>query len=108
MSRPILFILLTLLLTIEVQGAARLLNYENRVVRAAEQIERIKTDIEYSDEGVACIRRLLPTSEKIEFDGGEVAVDNSWLPTALDSYTAENDPQQRNAKLNEISGRLRA
>jgi Domain of unknown function (DUF4129) len=108
MSRPTQFILFTLLLAVEAQGAARLLNYENRVVRAAEQIERIKTDIEYSEEGVTYIRRLLPTSEKIEFDGGEVAVDNGWLYTSLDSYTAENDPQQRIAKLNEISGRLRA
>jgi len=107
-SKPILVLLLGLLLTSDVIGAARLLNYENRVVRAAEQIERIKTDSDYGQEGVSYIKRLLPRSERIEFEGREVSVDNTWLYVLLDSYTAEKDPQQRVAKLNETAGRLRA
>jgi hypothetical protein len=108
MSKLIPITLLTLLLATQARGASRLLNYENRVVRAAEQIERIKTDRDYAEEGISYIKRLLPRSEPIEFDGSEVAVDNTWLYALLDSYTAEKDPQQRVAKLNEAGGRLRA
>lgn len=99
---------LTILLAAEAQSAASLLNYENRVVRAAEQIERIRADRDYADEGIIYIKRLLPRSELIEFGGAQVAVDNSWIYAVLDSYPAEKDPQQRVAKLNEASGRLRA
>src|SRR5262245_20008016 len=74
---------------------AKLLNYENRVVRAAEQIERIKADREYAEEGISYIKRLLPRSEPIEFDGRQVSVDNKWLHDSLDTCAAEKDPQQR-------------
>ena len=108
MSKLTLTLLLTLSLATQVIAAARILNYENRIVRAAEQIERIKTDKDYAEEGILYIKRLLPRSEHVEFDGTEVAVDNTWLYGVLDSYLAEKDPQQRVAKLNEASGRLRA
>jgi hypothetical protein len=101
-------LLLILLTAVEVSAAARLLNYEIRVVRAAEQIERIKTDKDYSEEGVSYIKRLLPRTEPIEVEGREVSVDNTWLYVLLDSSLAEKDPQQRIAKLNEVVGRLRA
>jgi hypothetical protein len=108
MRKPLPILICTFLLAAEVGAASRLLNYENRVVRAAEQIERIKADREYSEEGVTYIRRLLPRTEKIEFEGREVSVDNNWLYEMLDSYDSEKDPQQRLAKLNDISGRLRS
>lgn len=108
MSKLTLTSLLTLLLAAEATAAATLLNYENRVVRAAEQIERIKTDKDYADEGITYIKRLIPRSEQMEFEGREVTVDNAWLYAVLDSYVGEKDPQQRVAKLNEASGRLRA
>ena len=108
MSKLISTTLLTFFIAIEAAGAARLLNYENRVVRAVEQIERIKSDKDYGEEGVSYIKRLLPKSEQIEFERREVTVDNSWLYVLLDSYSAETDPQRRNAVLNEVTGRLRA
>jgi uncharacterized protein DUF4129 len=108
MSRLALTLLLALLLGAECSAAATLLNYEHRVVRAAEQIERIKADREYSEEGTNYIRRLLPRSEQIEFEDGETLVDNTWLYVLLDAYAAEQDPQQRTARLNEAAGRLRA
>ncbi len=108
MSRLTLTLILTLLLAAEGSAAATLLNYEHRVLRAVEQIERIKTDKEYSEEGVSDIKRLLPRSEQIEFEGRETPVDNTWLYVLLDSYAAEKDPQQRTARLNEAVGRLRA
>lgn len=108
MSRLTLTLLLTLILAAEASAAATLLNYEHRVVRAAEQIERIKADKDYGEEGISYIKRLLPRSEQIEFEGRETPVDNTWLYVLLDSYAAEKDPQQRTARLNEAVGRLRA
>jgi hypothetical protein len=89
-------------------SASRLLNYENRVVRAAEQVERIKTDREYREEGINAIKKLLPKSESVEFDGKAVLVDNTWLYQLIDQYVAEEEGSPKNAKLTEIAGRLRA
>src|SRR5882762_218183 len=108
MIKTVQISLLILLVSIEALAAGKLLFYENRVVRAAEQIERIKTDRDYGEEAVGYIKRLLPRTEQVEFEGREVSVDNTWLNISLDSYTAESDPQQRIAKLNEIAGRLKA
>jgi len=108
MSKLTTTLALVLFLAVEAAAASRLLNYESRVVRAAEQIERIKADRDYGEEGIDYIKRLLPRTEKIEFEGQEVSVDNNWLYTLLDSYAAEKDPQQRVARLNEAVGRLRS
>lgn len=108
MIKPGVIFFLILLTAVEVSAAASLLNYEHRVVRAAEQIERIKADKDYSEEGVSYIKHLLPRADPIEVEGREVSVDNAWLYALLDSYAAESDPQQRIAKLNEVAGRLRA
>src|SRR5215813_13599953 len=97
-----------LLLSAASLGASRLLNYENRVVRATEQIERVKKDSDYGDEGVSYVRRLLPKSEQVEFEDRIVVVDNAWLHQLLDSYENESDRQQQLAKLNEAAGRLKA
>jgi hypothetical protein len=70
-------------------------------------VARIKTDREYSEEGVTYIRKLLPPSEQVEVEGGVVAVDNTWLHEALDGYEKETDSQKRLAKLNEVEGWLR-
>jgi hypothetical protein len=88
-------------------GAARLLNYENRVVRAAEQVARIKADREYGEEGVSYIKKLLPKTEQIEVEGRVVTVDNTWLHERLADYEKETDAQRRLAKLNETEGWLR-
>ncbi len=108
MSKLLITLPLMLLLVVEAGAAARLLNYENRVVRAAELIKRIKTDREYSDDGIGDIKGMLHRSEPIEYEGREILVDNAWLYVLLDSYAAEKDPQQRFAKLDEAVGRLRA
>lgn len=89
-------------------AASRLLNYENRVVHAVEQVERIKVDREYREEGIATIKRSLPKSEAVEFDGGTISVDNTWLYELIDAYEAEAEGPPKTAKLTEIAGRLRA
>ncbi|HSO74346.1 MAG TPA: DUF4129 domain-containing protein [Blastocatellia bacterium] len=88
-------------------GASRLLDYEGRVVRAAEQVARIRTDPDHSQEGVSSIKKLLPRSEQIEVEGGTVSVDNGWLHEALDAYEKETDAGKRLAKLNETEASLR-
>ena len=100
--------LLILFVASESLAAATLLNYEHRVVRAAEQIERIKSDKEYQEEGITYIKRLLPRTEEVEVEGKSIQVDNSWIYVLLDSYAAEKDAQNRTALLNEAVGRLRA
>ena len=107
MSKLTLTLILSLCLGAEVLAAATLLNYEQRVVRAAEQIERIKADQDYDEEGINYIKRLLPRTEQIAFDGRRITVDNTWLYELLDSYKAQSDSQQRTALLNEAGGRLR-
>ena len=107
MKRPLLISMLLLLLA-QAAVAASLRNYENRITRAAEQIERIKADPEYGEPGLETIRELLPRSEKIEHEGKTISVDNTWLYVSLDAYNTEKDTQEKLAKLNEIGGRLRA
>ncbi|MFY9608625.1 MAG: DUF4129 domain-containing protein [Blastocatellia bacterium] len=98
---------ITLALSSVASAASPLLDYESRVVRAAEQVARIRTDQDYSEEGVSYIKKLLPVSERIEVEDGVVAVDNAWLHEALDAYEKETDAQKRLAKLHETEGWLR-
>jgi hypothetical protein len=53
-------------------------------------------------------RTLLPPKERVEWAGGRVEVDNSWLHTALDEYAQSDDDEKRAASLRLISERLRA
>lgn len=98
----------TLLLAKAAQAQSSLLNYEHRVVRAAEQIARIRADSDYAEEGLPYIKRLVPKTEDVQTPEGLLKVDNTWLWTILDSYSKETDRQQRLARLNEAEGRLKA
>ena len=112
MKRRLLLTLLLILLSFaSASGATKLREYENRVKRAIEQVERIKADrIEYEDQGLEAIRTLLPESAEIEIEGSAKPfhADNTWLHSKLDSYEDEDDPQQKLAKLNEVGGWLSA
>jgi hypothetical protein len=88
--------------------ATTALAYGQRIIRATEQIERIKTDEGYGEEGVGYIKQLLPINEEVETGSGTISVDNSWLHRLLDEYKSQKDKQQRVAKLDEAAGRLRA
>jgi hypothetical protein len=89
-------------------SAATLLNYEQRVKRATEQVERIKKDRSYAEEGIASLKVLLPKYEQVDYDGQTITVDNTWLHALLDSYERGADSAVRSAKLNEAEGKLRA
>ncbi len=108
MTGPIAITWFLLVIVAKASGASDVLNYENRVFRAGEQVERIKTDKEYSVEGIDTIKHLLPRSEDIRMNDQVVEVNNTWLYVMLDSYTAESDPQQKKAKLDEVAERLEA
>jgi len=108
MSRITLTLVVTLLVAVEASAAASLLNYEHRVVRAAELIGRVKADKDYGEEGISDIKGLLPRSEIVLYEGEETRVDNTWLYVLLDSYASEKDTSMRAARLNEALGRLRA
>jgi len=100
--------LILLLLGVTAAAQTSALNYEHRVVRATEQIERIKTDSEYAEEGIPYIKRLLPRTEAVQTQTGRVEVDNAWLWTLLESYEKETDKQLRLSILNEAAGRLKS
>lgn len=108
MKKRFVLSMLALILLAVAARADTLRHYENRVTRAREQIERIKTDAAYSEQGVETIKELLPRTEPIEREGKALTVENTWLYVALDAYMAEANPPSKIAKLNEIEGRLRA
>lgn len=89
-------------------AAANLLDYEKRVARATEQIERIMTDEVYSEEGLSYVKKLLPVSEQVESKGKIVEVDNRWLHEKLDAASAQNARESRATILNEIYGSLKS
>src|SRR5262250_2790838 len=76
-------------------------HYEARVKRAAEEVNRIKRDSDYDQEGLDAIRRLVLRYEQVEAGGDTVTVDNTWLYVLLDSYAAQKSAQERLAILNE-------
>ncbi|MBO0724290.1 MAG: DUF4129 domain-containing protein [Blastocatellia bacterium] len=54
------------------------------------------------------VKRLLPASEEVEFNGAITRVDNAWLHEAMNNVvkTAESDIRRRIGMLSEISARL--
>src|SRR5262245_23608593 len=87
-------------------GASRLLDYEKRVARAAEQIERIRTDAAYTEEGIDYIKTLVPRSEQVEIKGREVSTNNTWLHTKLDLYASLTEAEEKQKALDEAAGYL--
>lgn len=103
---PIIFLIL--LATSEATAAATLLDYEKRVARAAEQLERIRTDEDYSEEGLSYVKKLLPANEQVTSNDKVTEVDNRWLHVELNKLASEPDKKRREAMLNQIHGSLEA
>jgi hypothetical protein len=108
MKRIYPIILLMLLATTEATAATSLLDYEKRVARAAEQLERIRTDEDYSEEGLSYVKKLLPATEQVTSNEKVTEVNNRWLHEKLDKIAAEPDKKRREAMLTEIHGSLEA
>jgi hypothetical protein len=54
------------------------------------------------------IRKEIPATEKIEWHGGGVETDNSWLVLAIESFSVENQRAKRKEIVDGISERLQA
>jgi len=67
------------------------------------------TDIEYEREVLAELRKALPVTEKVEWEGSLVETGNQWLEVKLKAFEEEtNDWTKRRLILTEISERLSA
>jgi hypothetical protein len=74
------------------------------------QTDETETAEDYArreDETIAAVRKLLPRSETVDWDGIDVSVDNSWLHQELDKY-GKADAQQRTEILRRVKQRLQA
>ncbi|HYH86293.1 MAG TPA: DUF4129 domain-containing protein [Pyrinomonadaceae bacterium] len=54
------------------------------------------------------VRRLLPPKERVEWAGGSIEVDNSWLYPALEEYGRASDNGKRADALRGVAEKLRA
>jgi hypothetical protein len=54
------------------------------------------------------VRKLLPPKEKVEWSGGSIEVDNSWIDPALGEYARSSDNGKRADALRVVAERLRS
>jgi hypothetical protein len=90
------------------QGLSTTGDYADRLDRAERMvIEAIEQNS--ADQALALmVKRLLPASEEVEFNGAITRVDNVWLHEAMNNVVrkAEGEAESRNSMLIEISARL--
>jgi Na+-transporting methylmalonyl-CoA/oxaloacetate decarboxylase gamma subunit len=94
-------------LRVSAEGRSTVDDYANRLDRAErsvkEAIERKSKAPELATK-MNEVKRLLPVSEEVEFDGATTRVDNTWLHKAVDSAVkTEGDAERRLQMLGEIS-----
>ena len=94
-------------------AAATLDDYKKRLDHASEQSIMLKAAIDGSDRSVDArlmesIRNDVPATEKVEWHGGSVDTDNSWLTIALESCRIETARDKRKQIVDGINERLRA
>lgn len=104
---------IVLLLGAGLVAAATPEDYKKRVESARFTTEQLLSSLdatakEEESELVTEIERELPASETIEWPGGSVVTDNSWLAARLKAFTEETNRSTRGAILSEISERLLA
>lgn len=110
-ARPVsrlLFALLLVLLLGNIVAAVPLSNYAIRVhnaaieVTALEQWAKVDTPAAHAARvatTLSDVRKALPAEETVEWEGGTVRVNNSWLDAALQTYEklSPTDPQRASA-----------
>jgi Domain of unknown function (DUF4129) len=94
-------------LRVSAEGRSTVDDYANRLDRAErsvnEAIERKSKAPELATK-MDEVKRLLPVSEEVEFNGATTLVDNAWLHKAADSAVkTEGDAERRLQMLGEIS-----
>lgn len=88
-------------------------DYERRLDAARATVDALLHDADELDRetvtaAVAAVKRNIPDSEKVDWQGGSVEVDNRWLALRLQNVSDEPDDVNRRAILAQISERLTA
>src|SRR5262245_49050509 len=106
----IMFLISLCALRVSAQGRTTVDDYANRLDRAERSV---KEAMERNNKGSELatkmneVKRLLPVSEEVEFNGATTRVDNAWLHEAVDSAVKTvGDAERRLQLLGEISARL--
>ena len=60
----------------------------------------------YERETIEKLRKTLPVSEKVEWQGTSIETNNQWLKDRLNEYEAESDPGKRRTILSGIREQL--
>lgn len=104
-----------LVVLVSTASASALEDYQSRLTAAHQTIDELigidpsMSGLEGFQRGKADeIRKELPAQEIVEWLGGSVAVDNSWLHGELDAYTAEANLSKQKVVLTRIAARLDA
>jgi hypothetical protein len=87
-------------------AAAQGSDYRERLQYAVEEVRALKSGDVESEEGIKDLKALLPPSEQVHIGQQTLTVDNRWLHTLLDEYSAEKDRKARDGKLDEAINRL--
>jgi Domain of unknown function (DUF4129) len=94
-------------LRVSAQGRSTVDDYANRLDRAEQSVkEAIERNGKAPELATKMneVKRLLPVSEEVEFNGATTRVDNAWLHKAVDSAVkTEGDDERRLQMLGEIS-----
>jgi hypothetical protein len=107
----IAFLVFLCALRVSAQGRSTVDDYANRLDRAERRVKEVIEGNFFASELAARmneIKRLLPASEEVEFNGATTRVDNAWLHESVDNAVknAEGPAERRLSMLGEISARL--
>jgi hypothetical protein len=83
-------------------------DYQQRVTRAAILAEDLAKTGRNDADAISEIRRILPASETVEWQGGSVETDNRWLVSELDAFIDESNAAERRRRMTGIFERLTA
>ena len=106
--RDLLIVLLVVFCFVLPAGAATLDDYQQRIESAAIDTDAVAQGADYSPETIAELRRLVPATEKVDWEGGSIETDNRWLHDELETLAQEKDAARRRAKMAAIGERLQA
>lgn len=120
-ARKLLAIVVFCLLFLPLSGFAKTLAEYGTSIKSAEDstqdlidyvddvLDEGEKDLEYEREALASIRKTLPATEKVEWEGNSIDTGNQWLEAKLKAFEEESkDWKTRRMILMEISERLSA
>lgn len=97
------------ILFVTAASGAELASYSSRILSVEADIAAGIEDADaVNRETIAGIRNKLPATERIDWPGGSVNTENTWLHQKLDEFENERDDSKRTTILKEIGERLSA